>query len=55
MRVETGVQPQRKASTLAYTVDDDIYKRIDELAFETYVPASDESRAGAGAGLTDND
>ena len=53
--VDTGVQPQRKASTLAYSVDDDIYRQIDALAFETYVPASEASRAGAGAGLTDND
>ena len=53
--VETGVQPQRKASTLAYSIDDDVFKRIDALAFTTYVPASEASRAGAGAGLTDND
>lgn len=53
--VETGVQPQRRASTLAYSIDDTIYKSIDALAFQTYVPASEESRAGAGAGLTDND
>ena len=53
--VETGVQPQRKASTLAYSIDDDAYRQIDALAFETYVPASEASRAGAGAGLTDND
>ena len=53
--VDTGMQPQRKASTLAYSIDDGIYKQIDALAFQTYVPASEESRAGAGAGLTDND
>ena len=44
-----------EASTLAYEIDPDVYARIDALAFETYVPASESSRAGAGAGLTDND
>ena len=47
--------PQQLPSTLAYAIDDDIFKRIDELAFQTYAPATEESRAGAGAGLTDND
>ena len=32
-----------------------VFERIDALAFETYAPATEESRAGAGAGLTDND
>ena len=44
-----------QASTLAYEIDGDIWRQIDALAFKTYVPASDASRAGAGAGLTDND
>ena len=48
-------QPQQLPSTMAYTIDEDIFKRIDQLAFQTYAPATDESRAGAGAGLTDND
>ena len=44
-----------RPSTLAYEIDEPIFKRIDALAFQTYVPASEASRAGAGAGLTDND
>ncbi len=48
-------EPQRLPSTLAYTIDDAIFTRIDALAFETYAPATEESRAGAGAGLIDND
>jgi len=44
-----------RPSTLAYEIDEALFKRIDSLAFETYVPASEASRAGAGAGLTDND
>ena len=47
--------PQQVASTEAYNIDEDVFKRIDALAFETYAPATEESRAGAGAGLTDND
>ena len=47
--------PQQTPSTLAYAVNGDIFKSIDELAFQTYAPATEESRAGAGAGLTDND
>ena len=47
--------PQSLPSTLAYPIDQDTFKRIDALAFQTYAPATEESRAGAGAGLTDND
>jgi len=47
--------PQQLPSTRAYPIDKDIFKRIDTLAFQTYAPATEESRAGAGAGLTDND
>ena len=47
--------PQQLPSALSYTLDPDIYKAIDKLAFQTYAPATDASRAGAGAGLTDND
>ena len=47
--------PDQHASTLAYKIDDEIFQRIDKLAFETYAPATEISRAGAGAGLTDND
>ncbi len=46
---------RRQPSTLAYSIDEAIFGQIDALAFETYAPASEESRAGAGAGLTDND
>lgn len=48
-------QPQQLPSTMAYGIDQAIFKRIDALAFQTYAPATAESRAGAGAGLTDND
>jgi hypothetical protein len=47
--------PQQLPSTLAYQVDVDSWKAIDKLAFKTYAPATEASRAGAGAGLTDND
>ena len=47
--------PQQLPSTRAYTVDAETCAQIDALAFQTYAPATAESRAGAGAGLTDND
>ncbi len=47
--------PQQLPSTMAYSVDSDIWKSIDALAFKTYAPATAESRSGAGADLTDND
>ena len=47
--------PQQLPSTLAYSIDPELFKRIEELAFQTYAPATAESRAGAGPGLTDND
>jgi hypothetical protein len=47
--------PQQLPSTLAYQVDVDSWKAIDRLAFKTCAPATEASRAGAGAGLTDND
>lgn len=47
--------PQQLPSTLAYAIDQEIVKSIDELACKIYAPATAESRAGAGAGLTDND
>jgi hypothetical protein len=47
--------PQQLPSTLAYTIERKIFKDIDELACKTYAPATEASRAGAGAGLTDND
>ncbi|MEM9851536.1 MAG: hypothetical protein AAF761_06025, partial [Pseudomonadota bacterium] len=33
----------------------EVWKRLKRLEARTYAPASDASRAGAGAGLTDND
>jgi hypothetical protein len=47
--------PQQLPSTLAYKIDEETFRKIGELAFLTYAPATAESRAGAGAGLTDND
>ncbi len=54
-RQDDLAEPQQLPSTLAYAIDDTIFRRIDRLAFETYAPATAESRTGAGAGLTDND
>jgi hypothetical protein len=47
--------PQSLPSTMACEIDDKAWEDIDKLAFMTYAPATEESRAGAGAGLTDND
>ncbi|MFT5657405.1 MAG: hypothetical protein ACI9KN_000678 [Gammaproteobacteria bacterium] len=49
--------PEQLPSTLAYAIDSDIWQVVDQLAFRTYAPATEQSRAGAGAGagLTDND
>ena len=44
-------KPQALPSTLAYPIDEDTFKRIDALAFQTYAPATEESRSGAGAEL----
>ncbi|MEM7195608.1 MAG: DUF3726 domain-containing protein [Pseudomonadota bacterium] len=44
-----------KPKTGAYSVDSSLWADIDALASETYAPATEESRSGAGAGLTDND
>ena len=54
-RHDPNAVPERHASTLAYPIDDETFRQIDSLAFETYAPATEASRAGAGAGLTDND
>ena len=48
-------EPQQLPSTLSYAIDYDLFQTIDQLAFQTYAPATEASRAGAGAGLTDND
>jgi len=47
--------PQLMPSTLGCDIDSDAWAAIGKLAFKTYAPATVESRAGAGAGLTDND
>ena len=54
-RLDDLRHPQQLPSTLAYAIDPEVFKRIDRLAFQTYAPATEASRAGAGAGLTDND
>jgi len=54
-RHSTDLLPQQLPSTLAYSIESDIWNAIDKLAFKTYAPATAESRTGAGAGLTDND
>jgi hypothetical protein len=48
-------EPQQLPATRSYAIDYDLFKAIDQLAFQTYAPATEESRAGAGAGLNDND
>jgi hypothetical protein len=50
-----GTSPEHMPSTLAYAIDSDVWQLVDELAFRTYAPATAQSRAGAGAGLSDND
>lgn len=47
--------PQQIPETTAYAVANEAWQAIDALAFKTYAPATEQSRAGAGAGLTDND
>ena len=54
-RQNEGSSPQQLPSTSSYSIDPVIWGQIDALAFKTYAPATAESRAGAGAGLTDND
>jgi hypothetical protein len=50
-----GTLPDQLPSTLAYAIDSQVWQLVDELAFRTYAPATKQSRAGAGAGLSDND
>lgn len=49
-----GGSQSRPAAT-GRTVALDIWRRLDALALRTTVPASDQSRADAGAGTSDND
>jgi len=44
-------QPQVAPRPVSFAV----WRGLDRFAFRTYVPASEASRAGAGAGTTDND
>ena len=53
-RLEQG-EAKTLPSTTAYPIDESVLAEIEKLAFETYAPATAQSRAGAGAGLTDND
>ena len=54
-RLDDLDEPEQLPSTLSYPIDATAFEQIDALAFLTYAPATDASRAGAGAGLTDND
>ena len=54
-RHEPNAKPGLWASSQAYGIDGSVWQRIETLAAETYAPATDESRAGAGAGLIDHD
>jgi hypothetical protein len=47
--------PEQLPSTMSYAIERDVWSIVDQLAFRTYAPATEASRAGAGAGLTDND
>ncbi len=47
--------PVHCASSRAYNIEQAVWQIIDESAQAIYAPATEESRAGAGAGLTDND
>lgn len=49
-----GAAPARPAAT-GRVVALDIWRRLDALALRTTVPASEQSRADAGAGTSDND
>ena len=53
--VATSPMLKQKPSFLAFALASDVWEAIDELASRTYAPATEQSRAGAGAGLTDND
>ena len=48
--VESSAPLARRAA-----ISDAALAQLEALAHRTYVPASDQSRSGAGAGLTDND
>ena len=49
-------QPIRVVHDNGVTINEVLWPSIMELAYKTYVPATEESRVkGAGAGLTDND
>jgi hypothetical protein len=54
-RQDDLLEPQQLPSTRSYGIDYEVFQAIDQLAFQTYAPVTEASRAGAGAGLTDND
>jgi hypothetical protein len=54
-RLDELRKPQQLPSTLAYAIDSAVFEQIDALALQTYAPATEASRAGAGPSLTDND
>ena len=54
-RHQPAAKPGLRASARSYGIDGAVWQRIEALAFETYAPATEASRAGAGAGLVDND
>ena len=45
----------RRATPASREIEPEIWSALDRFAHRTYVPATDASRAGAGAGTTDND
>jgi hypothetical protein len=52
---DEAVPAIRRATAAPRLVPLSVWQGLDRLAFRTYVPASTASRAGAGAGTTDND
>ncbi len=52
---QPDAKPGMQASTQSYVIEQSVWRKVEALAAETYAPATEESRAGAGAGLSDND
>ncbi len=50
-----GGEIQQYPSTRSYAIDSDSWSQVTSMAFETFAPVTGISRAGAGAGLLDND
>ena len=53
--VLAGVEPMMRPVAEPAHVEESSWHYLNELAFRTYVPASETSRAGAGSDLSDND